>query len=319
MNSEVELGNIVEVILESEKIGIFTHISPDGDAIGSSLALYLGLKELGKDVDVVIDDFSSCFYFLNGINAVKKVGRDNYDLFIALDCPTRKRMYDANGSFDSSKIKIVIDHHVSNSYFGDYNYVEENSAATCQTLVKVLKKLNIVITKEMGECLISGIITDSGGFRYDCVNEETFEIAAEMLRLGVNVSDIYYKVFAMKTKAQFELATIATSRLKFYCDNKIVVTYLTKDDFIKTKAKTGDHEGIVDIVKNIEGVEVSIFLREERDSSLKISLRSNSYVNVNEIAKVFDGGGHTKAAGVVMKDDINESIEKLVKEASKRL
>lgn len=319
MNSEVELDNIVDIILESEKIGIFTHISPDGDAIGSSLALYLGLKELGKDVDVVIDDFSSCFEFLKGIDAVKKEGRDNYDLLIALDCPTKKRMYDINGSFDSSKIKIVIDHHVSNGYFGDYNYVEENSAATCQTLVKVLKKLNIVITKEMGECLISGIITDSGGFRYDCVNEETFEIAAEMLGLGVNVSDIYYKVFAMKTKAQFELATIATSRLKFYCDNKIVVTYLTKDDFIKTKAKTGDHEGIVDIVKNIEGVEVSIFLREERDSSLKISLRSNSYVNVNEIAQVFDGGGHTKAAGVVMNDDINESIEKLVKEASKRL
>lgn len=320
MNSQIELDSIIEVISKANKIGIFTHDSPDGDAIGSSLTLYLGLKKIGKEVEVIADECSSCFGFLSGMEDVKKNGSKDYDLAIVLDCATKKRMFDTNGSFDSSKVRVAIDHHISNTFFADYNYVEGNSPATCKTLVKILKRLSISISREMGECLMAGIITDSGGFRYSNVDDETFEFAAQMLDLGVDISDIYYRTFDFKTKAQFQLTTIATSRLKFYCDDKIALTYLTKEDFEKTKAKVGDHEGIVNVGRNIEGVEVSIFLREDLEDYYKVSLRSNNDdINVSDIAEVFDGGGHTQAAGLTIEGKLDSAIKKLVKETSKRL
>ena len=319
MNSQIELDNIVEVIGKAKKIGIFTHESPDGDAVGSSMALYLSLKQLGKDVDVIIDEYSKCFSFLTLIDDVKREGTNDYDLVIALDCATRERLYDVNNSFDSSMVRVSIDHHASNTFFADYNYVEGKSPAACMTLTKILKGLNVSITKEIGEFLMAGIITDTGGFRHDTVDDETFEFAATMLDLGVNISDIYYRTFDKKSKAQFKLASIATERLKFYCNEKIALTYLTKEDFIKAKALPGDHEGIVNIGRNIEDVEVSIFLREELENNYKVSLRSNSYVNVSEIAEVFDGGGHEKAAGLTIEENLDNAIKKLIKETKNRL
>lgn len=319
MNSQIELDNILEVINKAKKIGIFTHVNPDGDAIGSSMALYLGLKQLHKEVDVIADEYSKCFNFLSNLENIKKEGSKDYDLCIALDCATKGRLYDPNNSFDASMTNASIDHHASNTFFANYNYIEDKSPAACKTLIKVLKGLNISITKEIGECLMSGIITDTGGFRYDTVDDETFEFAASMLDLGVNISDIYYRTFDIKTKTQFKLSALASERLKFYCDERIAVTYLTKEDFNKYKASTGDHEGIVNIGRNIEGVEVSIFLREDLDNTYKVSLRSNNYVNVSEIAEVFDGGGHDKAAGLTIEDKLDVAIKKLVKETSIRL
>ena len=319
MNSQIELDNIVEVIGKAKKIGIFTHESPDGDAVGSSMALYLSLKQLGKDVDVIIDEYSKCFSFLTLIDDVKREGTNDYDLVIALDCATRERLYDVNNSFDSSMVRVSIDHHASNTFYANYNYVEAKSPACAKTLIKVLKRLNVSLNREIGECLMVAIITDSGGFRYDTVDDETFEFAAQMLDLGVNISDIYYRVFDVKTKAQFKLSTIATSRLEFYNSDKIALTYLTKQDFKDAKASVGDHEGIVNVGRNIEGVEVSIFLREEEKDEYRVSLRSNSYVNVSDIAEVFDGGGHAHAAGLTIKDKLDVAVKRLIKETSKRL
>ena len=319
MNSEVELYSIIEVISSANKIGIFTHISPDGDAIGSSLAFYLGLLQLKKNVEIVTDEFSKCFSFLPGIGEIKKETNSAFDVFVCLDCATRGRLFDPLGSMDKSMVSVAIDHHASNTFFANYNYVEGSSPATCKTLVRVFKRLGISITKEIGECLMAGIITDSGGFRYDTVDDETFEFAALMLDNGVNISDIYYRTFDVKTKSQFTLSTIATSHLKFYAHDQIALTYITREDMKKSKAQTGDHEGIVNVGRNIEGVEVSIFLREVEDDFFRVSLRSNDYVDVSEVACFFNGGGHTKAAGCDIHESLDVAIKKLVKETTKKL
>lgn len=319
MNSEVEFDSIIDVIRRADKIAIFTHISPDGDAIGSSLGMYLGLKQLKKEVDIVTDEYSKCFQFLPGLEDIKREISGDYDLVIALDCATSARLYDPKGVFDKAHVSVSIDHHASNTYFAKYNYVEGNSPATCKTLIKLLKKLGININKEIGSCLMTGIITDSGGFRYRTVDDETFEFAAEMINLGVDISDIYYRTFDVKTKPQFMLSSIATSRLKFYLKDKVAVTYVTGDDFKKVQASVGDHEGIVNIGRNIEGVEVSIFLREVESELFRVSLRSNDYVDVSEIASKFEGGGHSRAAGCDMHYDLDNSIKKLVRETGKYL
>lgn len=319
MNSEIELDKIVNIINKSKKIGIFTHESPDGDAIGSSLALYLGLKQLKKDVNVIAEEYSNSFNFLTSLNEIKKKGTGDYDVCISLDCATKQRLYDLNNSFDKSNYTISIDHHASNNFYADCNYVEDKSPATCKTLIKVLKRLNINITKEIGEALMTGIITDSGGFRYETVDDETFEFAAKMLDLGVNISKIYMQTFDVQTKAQFKLTSIATSRLQFFSKNRIAITYITRDDIKKTDAKVGDHEGIVNVGRNIEGIKVSIFLREDEDGSYKVSFRSNNDVNVAEIAEVFGGGGHTKASGCSVSMPLSIAIKSLIKETEKVL
>lgn len=319
MNSQIELDSIIEAINRAERIGIFTHVSPDGDAIGSSLGLYLGLKQLKKEVDVITDEYSKCFSFLPSIEAIKSKGEDNYDLAIAIDCASKGRLFDPKGSYDKSSLTISIDHHSSNTYFAEFNYVESDSPAASKTLIKILKRLGVSINLEIGTCLMAGIITDSGGFRYKNVDDETFEFAAHMLDVGVNISDIYYRTFDVRTRSQFELSRIAEDRLKFYSKDRIALTYVTLADMKKVKAQIGDHEGIVNIGRNIEGVDVSVFLREDEDGTYKVSLRSNDNVNVSDVAEVFGGGGHDRAAGCTIECSLEEAIKKLVKEISKNL
>lgn len=313
MNSEVILDNIINSINSAHKIIILTHECPDGDAIGSSLGMYLALKGLKKEVDMVVDDYSRVFNFLPCIDEIKKNSNDNYDLAIALDCATRTRLFDPNDVFSRCKNTISIDHHISNTYYADYNYVEGKSPAASQVIIKIFKRLGVTLTKEISECLIAGIITDSGGFRYDTVNEETFEFAAKILDLGVNISDIYIRVFQTKSKAQFSLSQIATSRLELLCKDRVAFTYITMADEKKCKALKGDHEGIVNVGQSIEGVEVSIFLHE-CDKGFKISLRSNNDINVSSIAEVFGGGGHSKASGCLIDSSVDEIKKMLIKE-----
>jgi phosphoesterase RecJ-like protein len=266
-----------------------------------------------------MDEYSRCFNFLPCIEDIKAKGEDKYDLAIAVDCASKGRLFDPCKCFDNSDVTVSIDHHVSNTYFAKYNYVERTSPATSKTLIKILKRLGISINIEIGTCLMAGIITDSGGFRYNSVDDETFEFAAQMLDVGVNISDIYYRTFDVKTKAQFELSSIAMSRLKFYSKGRIALTYVTLEDIKKVKAEVGDHEGIVNVGRNIEGVDVSIFLREDIDGIYKVSLRSNDEVNVSDIAEVFGGGGHEKASGCTFDCSLEDAIKKLIKETNKRL
>ena len=318
MNSQIELDKIINLINNNNKFAIFTHESPDGDAIGSSLALYMGLINLNKEVDIITDKYADCFNFLKETDKILSQGKKDYDVCIALDCATEKRLYDPTKAFYKSNYTISIDHHTSNTFYADVNYVEDRSPATCQTLFKILKRLNINLTKEIAEAMMMGIITDSGGFRYDTVNDETFEIAAQIFDLGVNISKIYNETFDMQTKPQFELSKIATSRLEFKNNDRIAITYITLDDIKETNAKVGDHEGIVNIGRKVKGVLISIFLRESEKDVYKVSLRSNTdEIDVSEIAKIFDGGGHSKAAGFTVTGTAEEAIKKVLKEIDK--
>lgn len=290
------LDSIKEEILNSQTIVILTHEVPDGDAIGSSLAMYIGLKQLGKDVDLVIPKYSKTFTFLPFSNEIKEKGRmKNYDLAIALDCGDIKRLNGFANYFEYANCKIQIDHHEANTMFADYNFVNPTAPACSQILITVIKTLGIEITKEIGMCLLTGIITDTGGFQYQNVKPETFEFAAELLSKGINVSDIYKRTLQTVSKEKFELRKIAMNRIELLENGKIAFTYITKQDEEETKSE--DHDGIVDIGRDIEGVEISIFLRETGENAFKLSLRSNSYVNVSDICLMFSGGGHMRAAG----------------------
>ena len=314
------LDSIINEINNAETLVILTHMNPDGDAIGSSLALYCSLLKLKKDVDVIVPEHSSIYNFLPRINDLKKEPtKEQYDIAIALDCGDIKRLNGFSESFENAKCKISIDHHEINTMFADYNFVNPASPACAQILITVIEALGVEIDNEIGTCLLTGILTDTGGFKYPATSAETFEFTAELLRKGVKVSDIYKRVLQTISKKSFELRKVAINRLELLENGKIAFTYITNKDMETVEAEEGDHEGIVDIGRDIEGVEVSIFLKETEDGTYKISLRSNEYVNVADIALLFNGGGHIRAAGGSITGTIEQSKERLVAECKKHL
>ena len=313
------LDNIIEEINNAESIVILTHENPDGDAIGSSLALYNGLKQIGKNADLIIPEFPQTFEFLKNSKEVKKEGKtEKYDLAIALDCGDIKRLDGFAKYFEDANVRISIDHHSANTMFADYNFVNPMAPACCQILVTVLEALGIEIDKEIGTCLLTGIITDTGGFKYSGVTAETFEFTAELLNKGVNVSNIYKRVLQTLSKPSFELRRRAMNRLEFLEEGKIAFTYTTLKDEEETMAGSNSHDGIVEIGRDIEGVEISIFLREKEDG-YKISLRSNEYVNVSDICLMFSGGGHIRAAGGSINLPFEQAKQKVIDECKKYL
>lgn len=314
------LDDIISQIQNANDIVILTHETPDGDAIGSSIALYNALKELNKNVDVIIPDCPTIYNFLDGYQELKKDGKDEpYELAIALDCSDIKRLNGFARFFETAKTKIVIDHHGSNTMFGDYNFVNPVAPACAQILIILLEYLNVDINKKIGEAIATGIITDTGGLQYSSITSETFEFMADLLRKGVNVSDICKRTIRIITKTQFDLRNIANSRLELLEDGKISFTYVTKQEQDELGIITGDHEGIVEIGRDIAGVEVSIFLREQEENVYKVSFRSNYYVNVSDICLMFNGGGHPRAAGCTMNMSLEQAKEKLITETKHRL
>ena len=308
------LDNILEEINNAESIVILTHENPDGDAIGTGLALYNALKEYGKNPDIIIPEYPRTFSFLPGADEIKKSSDiEKYDLAISVDCATIKMLNGFANYFENAKVKVSIDHHSTNTMFGDLNYVSPDAPACAQILLVVLFYFKIEITKDIGTCILTGIITDTGGFKYSSVTAETFEFVAWLLNKGINVSKIYRKVLQVKTKANFELTRMAMERLEFLEDGKVAFTYITKEDEEKVNAESGDHEGIVEVGRDIEGVEVSIFLRET-DKGCKVSMRSNEYVNVSDVCILLGGGGHVRAAGATMQCTVEQAKEKVLRQ-----
>jgi len=313
------IDQILKCIKKSKNIVIVTHENPDGDAVGSSLAMYHALKGLKKNVDIIIPEYAKCFNELPGIEEVIKESDKVYDLAISLDAATDKLLNVWVKYFREADQRIVIDHHSTNTMFGDINYVDLSAPACAQVVYMLIKHYRWKITPEIGTCIMAGIITDTGGFQYSGVSKDTFNIAAELLDVGVNISKVYKKVFDTKTRSSFELRRIAIDRMEFLEDGKIAFTYVTNEDERKVNAGVGDYEGIVSEGRSVEGVEVSIFLHELKDGEFKISLRSNSYVNVSDVCIMFGGGGHIRAAGAKMTADPLVIRDKVVNEVKRQL
>ncbi len=185
------LDEILKEIKNAQTIVILTHEVPDGDAMGSAIAMKLALESLGKKSHVIIPEYPKMFDYLPNITEIKIDSEiEKYDLAISVDCANFKRMA-RNEYFENAKKTIVIDHHGSNSMYGDINYVNPVAPACCEILVGMAQYLNIEMTKEMGTCIMTGMITDTGGFRYIGVTQDTFEYAADLIRVGVNVPEIY--------------------------------------------------------------------------------------------------------------------------------
>lgn len=310
-------SKIEEISSKSNSILLLTHESPDGDAIGSVLSFYHYLSSINKTVDMIILDRPKLFDFLPSIDKIVDTSDKEYDLGIVLDCATRERIGQNGDMLCKCKKTICIDHHISNTNYCDLNLIEGDTSSCCQVVYYLFKEWNVNISNAIGECLITGVLTDTNGFGNNNVNSDTFNMAANLHSLGIDIHNIYQNVLLNKTKSQYELMKIAMDRLDFYCDGRIAFTYILERDFDKVGAILGEHEGIVDIGRNIDGVEVSIFIRE--NDGWTISLRSTGVVDVSKIALTIGGGGHKMAAGGKLTGTFEETKEKIINETKKVL
>lgn len=323
----MSLKDIAKVILEANKIGLTFHVSPDGDAIGSTLGLLNGLRELGKDVYVisreVIPDNLSFLPLGEEINGNTTEPVEGTDLVIVLDCGNVERIC---ANLEGFKGKIInIDHHKTNDFYGDLNHVEEKSAATAEIIYILLNELGFKFKEydevlvRIGTCIYTSIVTDTGSFRHSNVTERTHKIAGELIGVGVNNTKIYNNLFDNKPYEKVKLMGEALSSLKLHLNNKVSFIKLPKELLESLGLANVDTSDIISIALGIKGVEVAVIIKEVEDG-IKGSLRSKNDFDVSKVAEVLGGGGHTKASGFKLENiSLEDAESKIILEIEKEM
>lgn len=293
--------DIKNKIMESKKILITAHVNPDGDAIGAGLALLSGIEKFNKNCEVKFvlqDKTPDRVKFLELEKRAEMYDADKkYDIDIAIcvDSATLTRIGDVEKAIKNI-FTINIDHHISNPEYGDINYVE-NVSSTSEIIYKFLKFLDVEIDINIGEALYTGLVNDTGNFKHDNVTEETFKMAGDLVKIGVNNSKIVREFLNTKSMAAIKFLGQAMYEMKFDEKKKLAYFYLSNEDFMKNGGRKEDTEEIVENLVSYEKAEVSLFLREDTTGVIKGSMRSKLDIDINAIAGIFGGGGHRKASG----------------------
>ncbi len=321
-NKSVE--EIASVLKNAQRIAIFCHIRPDGDALGSALALCAALNNDGKEACVLCEDEPpKKLRFLPYMDTVLKSFDKpvkSFDTLVSVDCADLGRMGSVFSSIYSRfrGTTVNIDHHVSNTGFGKYNYVFD-CTATCEVLPEVLDAAGFEITEDIANLLMAGLLTDSGNFSHKDVSDKTFRVAANLKTQGADVAKLNYDLFKHQSKARALLFAKVISKLRFFNEDKIIIMTITCDDLKSVGADSSVTEGMVDFPLSIEGVEVVASIMEVKNRQYKISLRSNGKVDVNAVASQFGGGGHILASGCMIFAEYEEVVERLVFAANQQL
>lgn len=302
MNS---IREIADWILSRDGFGIITHVSPDGDAFGSELALYGGLKKLGKRVCALCTDPVTryCSFLPNADAVTNTADLSEYPFMISVDCADRLRLGMLEPLYFAAKETVCIDHHMTNPLFGGLNYVE-NTAATGEIIYRLLKELGVVFDREIATCLYTAIATDTGNFAFTNTTAESFRITADLLQYGIDLSALNRRLFSESTLGHVLLEARVIDHLRLSEDGLVGVSYIADDDFLLTGAQREDAENLIDTIRNIIGVEAAAVLKTAADGSIRVSMRGKSYADVSVVAQAHNGGGHKFAAGCTLEGDI---------------
>lgn len=302
---------------------IVSHINPDGDAISASSAAAWICEQLGKQATIINEsELPKRLNYLYRYDTIVQYNQDlslAFDAVIAVDCADDKRMGKVVELFDAHTPILNIDHHATNNLFGQVNVVHAEAAATVQILFDLIRHAQIPLDVSCATALYTGLITDTGGFRYSNTSSEVMKMAAELIALGVAGHQLADTLLEKMTIGKLKLLKLALSRITFSEDEKIGWVYIQKNDLTECGAEPEDMEGIVNYVLNVDGVEVGFLLKETKTGAYKASLRSAGAVDVAHVSQVFDGGGHVRAAGCTLEYSLEESIELLVSEIRKAL
>lgn len=305
--------NIIFELADVRTVGITGHVRPDGDCVGSVLGLYNYIKHNMPhiEVDAYLEQPGKEFGYIKNINEIKNEPDTSkvYDLFVVLDCSDVERIKPFAACFKNAKRTICIDHHASNIAYADKNLILPEASSTCEVLFNTLDEDKI--TEEVAECLYTGIVHDTGVFKYSCTSKDTMAIAGKLMAKGIPYSDIIDNSFYKKTYVQNQvLGRALVESVLFYHGQCIFSALSTKDlEFFGVEGK--DLGGIIEQLRLTEGVEVAIFLYQTGIHEYKVSMRSKKYIDVSRIAVHFGGGGHVRAAGVTMQGTVHDIINNI--------
>lgn len=303
-----------QLIEQSHYITLISHINPDGDALGSSLSLFPILKDMGKKVTIVnvTSPLPIRYDFLPNFDRIKTEMPQKADLLISFDC----------GSFDRLGIErpdapmINIDHHITNTHYGDINLVDEHLPSTSSVVLKLLHENGIPLRRDVATCIYTALVEDTGFFSYENVDAHTFEIASELIGAKADPSWIARNLKERNSLAKLRITAVTINKLQLVYQAMIGYATLTLDDFARTGALRSDSDDCVDLIRSLATVEVAILLIEE-ERGYKVSLRSKGKVDVSEIALAFGGGGHKRAAGfTVASKDTEQIIQNIITKVS---
>ena len=316
---DTKFAEIGRVLREHNKFAVLSHVRPDGDALGSTLALALSLKGLGKEVRAWNEEgMLEKYNFLAQAELLTQPPSEpeNFDVVVALDTAVQNRLGTTTSAVRHAKLWINIDHHPSNPRYGDLVYIDSTAPATGQILFEFLTNQNFPITPEIAENLYAAISTDTGSFQYPNTTVRTFEIAAELVRCGVEVGRISQLLYENFPRRRIELLRELLGTMQFGCDRKLAWFSLSKAAALALGVIPEDNEGLIDHLRATRGVIVAIFFEELIDRKVRVSMRSkNEAVDVCAICTQFGGGGHVLAAGARVRGTLPEVEKKIVEQA----
>ncbi len=309
------MKRIIELINTYDNMAIFTHVNPDSDALGSSIALKLAVESLGKKATIYLEDYPHDNYnFFNIEKHCKfKYKNANHDLAIVLDCPQLKRIGEYTKVFKRFIKTIKIDHHASNECFADENLVESKTDSTCTILYKIFNKMDIEITKEIAAALYAGIAGDTGCFMHSNTSSDTHRVCADLIDRQINLEKINFNLFKRRSVAQARLYSNTLANMRYFYNNQIAIAVITKDDYKKYGASVFDTYGIAQFMVGIDGIKISVVLTEKNDNQFIVSLRSENF-DISKIATHFGGGGHKKAAGCCVLGSSETCVKKIIEQ-----
>ncbi len=308
-------AEIAAVLRAHESFVVLSHVRPDGDALGSQIAMGLALQQLGKKVKVWNEEgLLEKFSFLPGVELVTVPPNEpeDFDVVVALDTATRQRLGDnVLAAVGEAKVWLNIDHHPSNPRYGDLVHIDSIAPATGQILFEFLQSQGLPLDEAIAENLFAAISTDTGSFQYPNKTDRTFEIAADILRCGIKVGELSQKLYESYPRLRIELLRVLLDRMRFDADGKVASFSLPLATANEIGVIPEDNEGLIDHLRAIQGVIIAIFFEELEDGKVRVSMRSkDERADVCEICKSFKGGGHKLAAGARMIGGLDDAARK---------
>lgn len=310
----MNLSEIAAYLKNNDNYEILTHAYPDGDTLGSGFALCMALQQLGKNARVITTNVPSKFlYLLNG------VCQQIFDAqhIVSVDVAAQS-LLGSNMSSYINNIDLCIDHHGSNTVEAKFKFVDDSAAATCEIIYRLMLELNVKITKEIANCLYTGISTDTGCFRYTNTTSKTFRIAANLKDLDCDCAYINKAMFDTKSKEKVKLERAVYDTMTYCAGGKCAIIYTTLDMMKKLDIGDDEMEGLASIPRQIEGVLIGITMREKDGGMFKISVRTNDSINASDFCSRFGGGGHPAAGGCTIKGTLKD-VKKQLEEAAKEV
>lgn len=307
------LEQAAAAIRKANSILLACHVRPDADALGSLIGLQLGLKQLGKEVRAVSPDgVPAAYRFLPGWEDVSNTVKGSFELAIGLDADGSDRLGPAESALLAQPLVIDLDHHTGPDPFGHIQVVDPTAAATGELVYELLRVLGVSITPEIAANLQAALVTDTGSFRFSNVTPNVLRIAADLVEAGGHPGPVYEAVYGTRPYAASRLLGRLLSGLQRSAEGRIVWGALGQSDFRDFGLETSDTEGFVDQIRMVEGNEVALFLREEPNGEIRVSLRSRGDFNVARIAEEFGGGGHVPAAGCTLPGPLQEATRRVI-------